>query len=208
MQHSTVVGEVIATRMPEDRAGVRVVRRHHLMVRWSHWLNVPILLGLILSGVSIYWASPVYQHTPDPLTGSVDPLADLGVWICAHVPGLHHYSSPPDWVYNHISLGPGMLAVALRLHCRVGHGRWLALSAAPPDGLARCTKDVLVLHRRSFRQTNAPHLAASAFQHKIQRTSTRRLFFRSGRRALIDPYRMGHSQTHAALLADLDFWWL
>jgi thiosulfate reductase cytochrome b subunit len=33
------------------------------------------------------------------------------------VPGLRHYSSsPPDWVYNHMSLGPGMLAVALRLH--------------------------------------------------------------------------------------------
>src|SRR5215470_7893378 len=95
-----------------------------------------------------------------------------------------------------------------RLRCRVGHGWWLALSAAPPDGFARCNKDVLVLHRRSFRQTNAPHLAASPLQHEIQRTSTRRLFFRSGRRALIDPYGMGHSQTHAALLADLDFWWL
>jgi thiosulfate reductase cytochrome b subunit len=102
--------------MPEDRAGVRVVRRHHLLVRISHWLNVPILLGLILSGLSIYWASPVYQHRPDPQTGSFDFLADAGVWICAHVPGLHQYSSPPDWVYNHISLGPGMLAVALRLH--------------------------------------------------------------------------------------------
>jgi thiosulfate reductase cytochrome b subunit len=50
------------------------------------------------------------------MTGNVDPLADLGVWICAHVPGLHQYSSPPDWVYNHISLGPGALAESLRLH--------------------------------------------------------------------------------------------
>jgi len=41
---------------------------------------------------------------------------DIGIWICAHVPGLHHYSSPPDWIYNHISLGPGILASALRLH--------------------------------------------------------------------------------------------
>ena len=89
MSHSAHVAEVIATRMPEGQAGVRVVRRHHLLVRWSHWLNVPILLGLILSGVSIYWASPVYQHKPDPLTGNFDPLADIGIWICAHVPGLH-----------------------------------------------------------------------------------------------------------------------
>ena len=108
--------ERIATSTPESEAGVLVVRRHHLLVRCSHWLNVPILLGLILSGVSIYWASPIYQHKPDPQTGSLDPLADIGIWICAHVPGLHQYSNPPDWVYNHISLGPGMLAVALRLH--------------------------------------------------------------------------------------------
>jgi hypothetical protein len=108
--------EPIATDTPEGQAGVFVVRRHHLLVRCSHWLNVPILLGLTLSGVSIYWASPVSRHKPDPLTGNFDPLADVGIWICAHVPGLHEYSSPPDSVYNHISLGTGMLALALRLH--------------------------------------------------------------------------------------------
>jgi thiosulfate reductase cytochrome b subunit len=108
--------ERMAASALESEAGVLVVRRHHLLVRCSHWLNVPILLGLILSGMSIYWASPVYKHKPDPQTGSFDPFADIGVWICAHVPGLHQYSNPPDWVYNHISLGPGMLAVALRLH--------------------------------------------------------------------------------------------
>ncbi len=106
----------IATGTPVDHPRVQVVRKHHLLVRWSHWLNVPILLGLILSGVAIYWAAPVYQHKPDPQTGNFDYLADVGIWICAHVPGLHHYSSPPDWVYNHIGLGPGMLGVALRLH--------------------------------------------------------------------------------------------
>jgi len=77
---------------------------------------VPILLGLILSGISIYWSSPIYQHKPDPNTGNFDVLADIGIWICAHVPWLHHYNSPPDWIYNHMSLGPGMLALALRLH--------------------------------------------------------------------------------------------
>ena len=108
--------ERIATSTPERQAGVLVVRRHHLLVRCAHWLNVPILLGLILSGVSIYWASPVYRHKPDALTGNFDPLADVGIWICAHIPALHQYSSPPNWVYNHISLGPGVLAAALRLH--------------------------------------------------------------------------------------------
>ena len=96
--------------------GMLVVQRHHILVRWSHWLNVPLLLGLILSGISVYWASPIYQHKPDPNTGNFDVAADIGIWICAHVPGQHHYASPPDWVYNHISLGPGMLAPALRIH--------------------------------------------------------------------------------------------
>ena len=96
--------------------GVLVVKRHHILVRWSHWLNAPLLLGLVLSGISIYWSSPIYQHKPDPLTGNFDVAADIGIWICAHVPGQHHYASPPDWIYNHLSLGPGMLAPALRLH--------------------------------------------------------------------------------------------
>ena len=95
---------------------VLVARRHHLLVRWSHWLNVLILPNLIVSGISIYWASPIYQHKPDPNTGKFDVVADIGIWTCAHIPGLHHYGSPPDWVYNHMSLGPGMLAAALRLH--------------------------------------------------------------------------------------------
>ena len=69
MPHSTQIGkEQMATSAPVREAGVLVVRRHHLLVRCSHWLNVPILLGLILSGLSIYWASPVYQQETDPLT--------------------------------------------------------------------------------------------------------------------------------------------
>jgi len=106
----------ISTSTLPEQPAVLVAKRHHLLVRWSHWLNVPILLGLILSGISIYWSSPIYQHKPDPLTGNFDVAADIGIWICAHVPGLHHYNSPPDWIYNHMSLGPGMLALALRLH--------------------------------------------------------------------------------------------
>jgi thiosulfate reductase cytochrome b subunit len=124
--------EQLAASAPEPKAGVLVVRRHHLLVRCSHWLNVPILPGLILSGISIYWASPVYQHKPDPATGNTDPFEDIGRWICAHVPGSHHYSSPPDWVYNHISFGPGMLAAALRIH-------WLCAYLFMLNGLVSVT---------------------------------------------------------------------
>ena len=113
---STLHREPHSASTSSAQPGVLVVKRHHILVRWSHWLNIPLLLGLILSGISIYWASPIYQHKPDPNTGNFDVAADIGIWICAHVPGQHHYASPPDWIYNHMSLGPGMLAVALRLH--------------------------------------------------------------------------------------------
>ena len=67
--------EAISTSTLPEEAGVLVAKRHHLLVRWSHWLNVPILLGLILSGISIYWSSPIYQHKPDPVTGNFDVAA-------------------------------------------------------------------------------------------------------------------------------------
>jgi thiosulfate reductase cytochrome b subunit len=108
--------EVCSTCTFLVQPGELVAKRHHILVRGSHWLNIPLLVGLILSGLSIYWSSPVYQHKPDPVTGNFDVTADIGIWICAHVPGQHHYASPPDWIYNHMSLGPGMLAPALRIH--------------------------------------------------------------------------------------------
>src|SRR5580698_3466031 len=70
-----------------------------------HWCALPLLLGLILSGISIYWSSPIFQHATDPTTGNFDDAADIGIWLCAHVPWMHNYGSPPDWVYNHFSLG-------------------------------------------------------------------------------------------------------
>ena len=147
--------EQLATSAPKSSPGVLVVRRHHLLVRCSHWLNVPILLGLILSGISIYWASPVYKHKPDPVTGNSDPLADVGVWICAHVPGLHQYGNPSDWLYSHISLGPGMLAVALRLH-------WLFAYLFMLNGVIFVTGSILGGGWRSLlpRPTDLRHAAA------------------------------------------------
>lgn len=66
--------------------------RHNLLVRTSHALNIPILLMLGLSGLSIYWASPVYH--PDVLATLVHP----------------------NWFYDTLSLGRYQLAAALRLH--------------------------------------------------------------------------------------------
>src|ERR1700722_2318422 len=81
MSHSaTPANKPNSTSTLPHRPHVLVFRRHHLLVRWSHWLNVPILLGLILSGISIYWASPIYQHKPDPTTGNTDVAADIGIY--------------------------------------------------------------------------------------------------------------------------------
>jgi len=48
LTHSIHLGGVVATRMPDDQAGVRVVRKTHLTGA-AIPLNVPLLLGLVLS---------------------------------------------------------------------------------------------------------------------------------------------------------------
>jgi thiosulfate reductase cytochrome b subunit len=127
-----ICGETMTTGARALKPRALVVRRHHLFVRISHWLTIPLLLGLILSGISIYWASPIYQHDPNQRTGSVDYFADAGIWICAHIPWLHHYADPANWVYNHASLGPYTLAFALRFH-------WLCAYLLMLNGLVYLT---------------------------------------------------------------------
>ena len=105
---------VRAPRIPETP--VRIKYPHHFLVRLTHWANVPLLAGLILSGLAIYWAAPVFVHAPNPATGSDDYLADLGVWIVNHVPAAKDYPRPTTWFYDHFSMGPQQLAIALRLH--------------------------------------------------------------------------------------------
>lgn len=39
---------------------VKIVEKHALTLRLLHWLNVPLLLLMIWSGVLIYWANDVY----------------------------------------------------------------------------------------------------------------------------------------------------
>src|SRR5262249_36446906 len=93
---------------------VRVVPKHHVLVRLTHWVNVPVLLGLIASGLAIYWASPVFKHPRDPVTGSRDYFVDAGLAI-ARLLG----DTGVDrryWLYNHLSIGPQQLAISLRLH--------------------------------------------------------------------------------------------
>jgi len=108
----------LATGQPgnpvDEHLGQRlVVIKHHALVRLSHWLNVPILFAMIVSGLSIYWASPVFLHKPDPVTHSRDYLADIGIAIARHIPGAE---VNPYWFYNHFAIGVFNLAGALRWH--------------------------------------------------------------------------------------------
>jgi 2-dehydropantoate 2-reductase len=93
-----------------------VIPKHHALVRLSHWLNVPILLAMIASGLSIYWASPVFDHAPRAATGSREYLADVGIWVAHHFPALAGKGPPAAWVYDHFGIGVYRLAQALRLH--------------------------------------------------------------------------------------------
>jgi len=93
---------------------IRIVPKHHPLVRLTHWINVPLLIGLTLSGLSIYWASPVFIHAPDPVTHTRDWLADASLAIARILPD--RTRDPRSWIYEHLSLGTGQLAVALRFH--------------------------------------------------------------------------------------------
>jgi thiosulfate reductase cytochrome b subunit len=131
---------------PSGAASVRIVRKHHALVRFTHWLNVPLLVGLVASGLSIYWAAPVFRHAPDPATGNRDYLRDLGAAI-ANL--LRSPGDPRAWIYDHLSLGTRSLAVALRLHWALAYlfmangtlylvgltagGGWRALLPRPSD---------------------------------------------------------------------------
>ncbi len=93
-----------------------VVPKHHALVRFSHWMNVPILLAMIATGLSIYWASPVFQHAPNAATGSRDYFADFGIWAARTFPAIAGKRTPAAWVYDRLGIGVYRLAQALRLH--------------------------------------------------------------------------------------------
>jgi len=93
---------------------LRVVPKHHGLVRLTHWANVPLLLGLIASGLAIYWAAPVFLRPAGSIHHSRDYLMDLGRTIPN---ALHDAGGDPRmWIYDHFSIGTHMLASALRLH--------------------------------------------------------------------------------------------
>jgi thiosulfate reductase cytochrome b subunit len=43
-------------------------KKHPLAIRWFHWINFPVLLIMVWSGLLIYWANPVYRIGAGKLT--------------------------------------------------------------------------------------------------------------------------------------------
>jgi thiosulfate reductase cytochrome b subunit len=39
----------------------RLEPKHPRAIRWFHWINVPLLAGMVWSGLLIYWANDVYR---------------------------------------------------------------------------------------------------------------------------------------------------
>jgi len=39
----------------------KVEKKHPLAIRWLHWVNFPLLLVMIWSGLLIYWANDIYR---------------------------------------------------------------------------------------------------------------------------------------------------
>ncbi|HUJ13161.1 MAG TPA: cytochrome b/b6 domain-containing protein [Thermoanaerobaculia bacterium] len=40
---------------------MKLEKKHPLAIRWFHWVNFPVLLIMVWSGLLIYWANPVYR---------------------------------------------------------------------------------------------------------------------------------------------------
>ncbi len=45
-------------------AELRIEEKHPLAVRWFHWINFPVLMVMVWSGLLIYWANSVYHLGP------------------------------------------------------------------------------------------------------------------------------------------------
>ena len=39
---------------------LKIVEKHSLWIRWTHWINFPVLTAMIWSGTLIYWAHQAY----------------------------------------------------------------------------------------------------------------------------------------------------
>ncbi|MGH7698938.1 MAG: cytochrome b/b6 domain-containing protein [Gemmatimonadales bacterium] len=109
---------------PEPRP---TARRHHWIVRLTHWATVPILAGLVASGLQIYHAYARFGERGGPYF--VNPLQDtqfpawsrLGGWLA----GALNWHFALMWAF----VGVGLLYLAYL----VWSGEWRGLVFRPHD---------------------------------------------------------------------------
>lgn len=172
---------------PAPPVTVPVARRHHLLVRLSHWANVPLLAGLVASGLSIYWASPVFTHAFDPATGTRDWVGTLGVRIARLLGDTG--GDPRAWVYDHFGLGTRALATSLRMHWALAYlfmangllyaiglaagGGWRALLPRRGDaaGAAAMVRWYLGAPLAALRRRPWPHPPVTGRYNPLQRAA-------------------------------------
>lgn len=129
------------------------VRRHHWIVRVTHWLNTVLLLGMIASGLQIYQA---YRHfgprggpfLPNPWDGEMLPQwARLGGWLGGAI----------NW---HFALAwPFILTGLVYLLYLVGSGEWRSLVFRPRDVRAALEMQLYYLRLRKEHPPQGKHNA-------------------------------------------------
>jgi thiosulfate reductase cytochrome b subunit len=97
------------------------VRRHHLIVRVTHWLAFPLIFLMIPSGLQIYRAYPRFgerggPYLPNPLQDAAIPsVVRLGGWLAG---GLN---------WHFMIMWPLMAAGVVYLGYLLGSGEWRKL---------------------------------------------------------------------------------
>lgn len=47
---------------------IQILEKHSFAIRWLHWINFPLMILMIWSGILIYWANQAYITIPDFLS--------------------------------------------------------------------------------------------------------------------------------------------
>jgi thiosulfate reductase cytochrome b subunit len=178
-----------ATQLPKISSNadeqIKLIEKHDILVRIAHWTNIPILTALIMSGFSIYWASPVI--TIPTSDGNKDLFAILGGWFLKYFP--NSSEDERNWFYDHFAFGSRSLASALNIHWLCAYlfmivavlyvlglarsGAYKALLPRPsdlPNGLKMFLYYLKVFPCFILRKPN-PHPVVTSKYNALQRTA-------------------------------------
>ena len=187
---------------------IPVVRKHHWLVRLTHWLNIPFLLGLGLSGLSIYAISPGLP--PRGGRGRQHGLL-RGHWPLGRPPRPRPapLRRPRRLVLQPLQPRHGLLAPALRLHWLFAYlfmangllyliglavgGGWRSLTPRRTD-LREAWKMQVYYVGLPFAKTSAPPLAAPRNARQVQRPPAPRLRLHAPGRPAVGADGLGDPQ--------------